>query len=98
MLNPMIFEVLKNILDGEIFSVECDLSRISDRRTIYITTSQTMTEENFIKKTKSIISEKDISFSDNFHFNIDLTEELINKFMTYTKTSCLNEFENMKQK
>lgn len=98
MLNTIMFEVLGKVLDGNIFSTDCYLSKVNNRRMLSITLREKLSYNEFVQKVKNIILEDHISGHDNFLIEIDLTDELINSVMTYVTVSCLNEFEDMKKK
>jgi hypothetical protein len=97
MLNTIVFDVLNEKLNGNVFSVECEYSKIFSKPILYVTVGQVIEEKDFINKTKGLISEADISFSDNFHFNIDLTKELVKRIIDYAGFISMEEFLNMKK-
>lgn len=99
MLDTLFLEVFNKILNGNIFSVECDNSMLNNKRVmLYITTVESITEEEFIQNVRSVIPKENISFSDGFCFNIDLTEEIINNVIIYAKSLCFNEFYELNKK
>jgi hypothetical protein len=97
MLNAILFEGLNDILDGNVFSVNCELSSVSNRKTLYIITRQKLSEEEFIKKTKNVIFEENISCIDDFSISIDLTEDILNNIFSCIKISCFHEYAKMKK-
>lgn len=97
MLNTIIFDVLNEVLEGNVFSVECEYSKMHNRPILYIKVDQIIEEQDFINKTKRLISESDISFSDNFHFNVDLTNDLVKRFTDYVVFKSIREFESLKK-
>jgi len=98
MLNATIFNVLNKILDGNLESVEY---YYSGGHKLQLMTKSEISYEDFIKKTKYIILEKDIGSHDSDDnesmISIDLTEEFINKIIAFVRFNCLDEFENMKR-
>jgi len=98
MLNSVIFNVLNKVLDGNIESVDF---YFSGWNRVQVITKSEISPEDFINKTKCIISETDIGSHDSDDgesmISLDLTEEFINKIIAYVKCDCLNEFENMRK-
>jgi len=101
MLNTIIFEVLDEVLDGNVFSTDCHFSKSQGRHKLDLMTRRAISYKEFIKETKSLVLEYDIASydedSDFFQISIDLTEESINKFIERAKQLCLYEFEQMKK-
>jgi len=102
MLNTIVFEVLDNVLDGNVFSTDCYFSQVSHRRKLDLITRRSISYKEFINQTKHLILEYDVANydedADYFEISIDLTEETMNKIITFAKNMCLNEFENLKKK
>jgi len=99
MLNDIISKVLNKFLDGNIESIDC-YSRGNCR--FDLITQNKISYKDFVKKTKNIISENDISSYDEedseyLEVTIELTEDFINKIINHIKCDCMNEFEEMKK-
>jgi len=94
-LNEIMFEVFDKVLDKNLFRVDCFLSKVKGRRMLTITTRNKLSYKSFIQKTKNIILENDIASHDDFVFDVDLTDELVNRVMKYTTVICINEFKEL---
>ena len=98
MLNNVIFNVLNHALDGNIESVD-----FYDKGSkLQIMTKSKILYKDFIRKTNYVISKNDIiriddSDEEDFSFPLDLTEDMILKFINYTKTYCLCQLEDMRK-
>jgi len=101
MLNTIIFEVLDEVLDGNVFSVNCHFSKSHGGHKLDLMTRRAISYKNFIEETKSLVLEYDVTRydedSDFFQISIDLTEESINKFIERAKQFCLYELGQMKK-
>jgi len=58
--------------------------------------------KDFIRKTEYLIPKNNIvryddSDEEDLTFTLDLTEDMIVKFIQYTKTYCLSQFEDMRR-
>ena len=98
MLNNVIFNVLNHALDGNIESVDF----YDKGYKVQIMTKSKMRYADFIRKTSYVISKNDIirvddSDEEDLTFPIDVTEAMILKFINYTKTYCLCQFEDMRR-
>lgn len=100
MLNKITFEVFNKILDGDVYKTDCFFSKSAGRRLNLITNSA-ISYENFIKKTKYLVSESDVASydedNDYFEIDIDLTSEFMNKIIANARYICLSEFDEMKK-
>ena len=97
MLQVVIFEVLNEFLGMDIGTVDI---RLSDNCRLELMIDKTPYED-FILKTKRIISEDDIVSHNEDKFvlevTMNLTDEFINKITPLAKQMFLNEFEGMKK-
>ena len=99
MLNDVILKVLNKVLDGNVESVDF---YFSGWHRVQVIMKSKISPEDFIKKTKRIISETDIGSHDSDDddesmISLDLTEDFVNKIIAYVKYECLDELENMKK-
>jgi len=98
MLNTAIYEVLNEVLGEIIGNVDCNLS---DNCRLDLMIDKILYED-FVQKTKHFISENDIvSHSEESKFvlevTMNLTDEFVNKIMSYANKMVISEFEEMKK-
>jgi len=99
MLNTAIYEVLNEVLGVDIGNdVDCSLS---DNCRLKLMIDK-IPYEDFVQKTKHFISESDIvSYSEESKFvlevTMNLTDEFVNKIVTYANQMFISEFEEMKK-
>jgi len=98
MLHAVISEVLNEVLGEDIgnevdcnFSDNCRLKLMIDK----------IPYEDFVQKTKHFISESDIISHSEGKFvlevTMNLTDEFVNKIITYVNPMVISEFEEMKK-
>ena len=98
MLNDIIFNGLNHALAGNIEYADIDARGYK----IQLMTKSKILYKDFIRKTEYLIPRNDIvryddSAEEDLTFTLDLTEDLIVKFIHYTKMCCLSQFEDMRR-
>jgi len=98
MLNTAIFEVLNEVLGADIGNVDCNLS---DNCRLKLMIDK-IPYEDFVQKTKHFIPESDIVGHNEeskfvLEITMNLTDEFVNKIITYANQMFISEFEEMKK-
>jgi hypothetical protein len=70
---------------------------MNNRKALSIEFDEDMDYTRFLTTAQYIISEDDISFQDSTLITIDLTEDVLNRILEYTKMVCINEFDNIRK-